>query len=492
KEAEQPILLADDAPPEAEDHPDNSSLPRTVVQKNLFDEYWKTEQPLIVIDDVYPDVDDHTDNASPPQTSIQEGEEKETEQTPVIIDHAYPQVDCHSDNSLPPQVSIQEGEEKEIEQTPVIIDHAYPQVDCHSDNSSPPQISIQEGEEKETEQPMVATDISHTGIDCHPNNSCPTCVSVTSSTVTNCESNLADTPVITAGALTKIPVVLAQFQVQLNINARIDLPQPALEIKEILSSTKLIQSLLLLEPEVVSGSGNLFLKGFIRKNISYATSGCFNKEGVCGDIRHCTVDVPFSCTTVVTYDTPPVLPVSNSMAEFQFFRSQKLNHGQFAEKDQLLSSDMSEHNQVSVEYFNELPYCELISSRIVQYDEFLNRQKVNKEAPFEEHLFTRIEEKMILTLTVKLLQKQSVQIPPAPGLRYLDTSDDTSISGNENFDLFELADSKSEAMENHVNEEPKEVIEEFIIIDKDIGVVTEKSYQAVANFLENQEQGPGG
>ncbi len=492
KEAEQLRLLADDAPPEAEDHPDNPLLPRTVVQKNLFDEYWKAEQPLIVIDDVYPAVDDHTDNPSPHQISVQEGEEKEAEPTSVIIDHAYPQVDCHSDNDSSPHVSIQGGEEKKAEPTPVTIDHAYPQVDCHSDNDSSPHVSIQEGEEKAAKQSMVATEISHIGIDCHPNHACPPCVSVTSSTVTNCESTLApDTPVIIAGALTKIPVVLAQFQVQLNINARIDLPQPALEIKEILNSTKLIQSLLLLEPGVVSGSGDLFLKGFIRKNISYATSGCSNKAGVCGDIHHCTVDVPFACTTTVTYDTPPVLPVSNSMAEFQFFRTQKL-HGQFAEKDHLLSSDMSEHNQVSVEYFNELPYCELISSKIVQYDEFLNRQKVNQEAPFEERLFTRIEEKMILTLTVKLLQKQSVQIPPAPGIRYLDTSDDTSLGGNESFDLFELADSKAETIENHVNEKPQEAIEETVIIDKDIGVVTEKSYQATAKYLGNQEQEPGG
>ncbi|AQS58827.1 CsxC family protein [Desulforamulus ferrireducens] len=276
--------------------------------------------------------------------------------------------------------------------------------ECPSINNNLPMI---------LENPPVITEVKNTEnehVETHAD--CPPCASVSSNTVINCESNLVPANnVITTGALAKIPLVLAQFQVQLNINAKIDLPEAALEVKEIHNSTKVTQSRLLLEPGIVGDSGNLFLKGFIRKNITYATVNCSNKEGVCGDLHHCIVDIPFACTTTVTYAIPPLPPVANSVEEFQFFRKQDLPVG-FAEKDKLLSADMSEYNQVSVEYFNELPYCDLISSKIVQYDEFINRTDLSEEAPFEEKVFNCIEEKIVLTLTLQLLQKQLVQIPP--------------------------------------------------------------------------------
>ena len=342
-------------------------------------------------------------------------------------------------------------------------------------------------EEKATAAAQAAPDPASTEENRHSNSSCPPCVSVSTSTVANCESTLTtDTTVITAGALAKLPIVLAQFQVQLNINAKITLPQAALEIKEILSSTKLTQSLLLLEPDVVSETGNLFLKGFIRKNITYATPGCANESGICGDLRHCTVDIPFACTTTVTYDTLPIPPLSNSAAEFQFFRKQELNDAKFAEKDYLLSADMSEYNQVSIEYFNELPYCELVSSKIVQYDEFLNRTALNKEAPFEEKVFNDIEEKIVLTLTLRLLQKQLVQIPSAPGLV---ASEVAPITDTNEIIISKTSEPATETWEAPETTEFIEVVGEVVTTDKDVGIADyNKLTQAVTQFIKNQGQ----
>lgn len=84
----------------------------------------------------------------------------------------------------------------------------------------------------------------------------------------------------------------------------------------------------------------------------------------------------------------------------------------FAEKDRLLSGDVSEFNQVSQEFFNELPYCELISSRIVEYEEFLDHQHLaGIQMPFEEKVFQQIEEKTVVYLTLKILQNRQVTIP---------------------------------------------------------------------------------
>ncbi|GAB6181208.1 hypothetical protein JCM14036_25270 [Desulfotomaculum defluvii] len=110
-----------------------------------------------------------------------------------------------------------------------------------------------------------------------------------------------------------------------------------------------------------------------------------------------------------------MLPQENSSNEFGYHRKQELKGAGFAEKDHLLSSDLSEFNQVSEEFFTELPYCELINASMVEYNEYLNRQRPKGVVPFEEREFRQIEEKMVLDINLKILQEQQVAIPaPAP------------------------------------------------------------------------------
>ncbi|MEW9122103.1 MAG: CsxC family protein [Thermotaleaceae bacterium] len=213
---------------------------------------------------------------------------------------------------------------------------------------------------------------------------------------------------LATGAVAKIPVVLAELTVQINVNSIISLPEAALEIKDIKKHLKITQCLLL------QNTNMLFIKGFIRKNIQYATRKSSNKDAVCGDIKHCTVDTPFSCTTPITYNgIAPLPPIPSESTEFRYFRKQDVSGPDFADKDHLLSSDLSEFNQISTEYYNELPYCELISSRIVEFDEYLNPTVPKRGIlPFEEREFKRIEEKAVIYLTLKLLQKRQVAVPP--------------------------------------------------------------------------------
>lgn len=224
--------------------------------------------------------------------------------------------------------------------------------------------------------------------------------------------------------IAKIPVVLAEIEVQIDVHSTISLPEEALEIKQITKKLKLIQCRLLStfrdefhdknrdEYEDKRDKFKLFLEGFVRKNIEYSVVNCKSKHGICGDIRHCTVDVPFSCvTTIEEFNGSPPLPIIfNKKKDFEFFKSEPLPPN-FPEKDHLLSGDLSEFNQCSFEYFNELPYCELISSKICELDEYLNRQPVHK-APFEERTFNKFSEKMVIDLTLKVLQNQQVFVAP--------------------------------------------------------------------------------
>ena len=218
-----------------------------------------------------------------------------------------------------------------------------------------------------------------------------------------CDNTPVEPAPITA-AIAKIPVVLAELTVQVNIDAKINLPEPAIELKRINKRLKVTQC------RLIQNTNKLFISGFIRKNIEYATRNYSNKEGICGNIAHCTVDVPWNCVTAITeYVTAPAPVLFNTSDQFEYLVEQELGP-KFPAKDQLLSGDLTELNQVTTEYFNELPFCELISATITEFDEALNRKDPYYEAPFEEFEFTSIQEKIVIDLTLKVLQKQQVAI----------------------------------------------------------------------------------
>lgn len=246
-----------------------------------------------------------------------------------------------------------------------------------------------------------------------------------SASVDHCESVSTGGPPTTPAGLRilRVPVVLAERLVSTNLVANIHFPDPVLEIKDIKKRVKIVQCRLLL-PSIPAGSPdlfppmtlNLFIKGFVRKNIQYATP-CPNSSGKCvsSEIRSLTVDVPFECVTRIPAAdfaspfTPPQLPIQNTREEFDFFRAQELGKG-FPEKDELLSSDLSQFHQVSTQFYNQLPFCELISSRITEWDEAIDRRPLPGSAPFEEGTFTKIVEKMFLEFTVKIMQNQQVRV----------------------------------------------------------------------------------
>lgn len=239
---------------------------------------------------------------------------------------------------------------------------------------------------------------------------CGNCVDVDSTVLDNCP-NTPVTPIgLPGGVVVKIPVVLAELTIRFNVGAFINLPEPALEIKDIKKRLKITQCTLLQPTNI------LFIKGYVRKVIDYTTRRCSNREGVCGDIHHCTVDVPFECSTPVTFTTPPAPLLTNTVSEFEYFKVADLPNKYFAEKDDLLAGDLSEINQFRTENFNELPFCELITASIFEFDEFIGRHRPDYTVlPFEEKLFSTLEEKMVIELTLKLLQNRQVSIGAVAG-----------------------------------------------------------------------------
>ncbi|QAS52218.1 CsxC family protein [Halobacillus litoralis] len=206
----------------------------------------------------------------------------------------------------------------------------------------------------------------------------------------------------------KVPVVLSELNIQVNINETITFPEPVLEIKDIKKRVNLTQCRLLLP------TNKLFIKGFVRKNIQYASPSneieVTTETTVASDLHSFTIDIPFDCVTEIKdFLSMPVMPKMNEREEFDFAVSIPLPEG-YPEKDELLTSDLSQFHQKSRQFYNDLPYCELLSSKIIEWDEALDRIPLPGTAPLNEGYFTQIEEKMVVDICLKVLQNQQIRV----------------------------------------------------------------------------------
>lgn len=219
--------------------------------------------------------------------------------------------------------------------------------------------------------------------------------------ITSQTLNIApNTPIIptgsTDGVIAKIPVVLAQLVIPINIVSTVNLPPSAFEIKDIKKTLKLTKSILLQPTNV------LFIKGFVRKSIKYSTTNCVNPKG---KSKNYTTIVPFECSTSISFFTKPLDPIVNTKEIFQYEKLD-LYQNNIDKKDKTIPKDSFESNQVSEEFFNETPFCKLISSKVVELNE-----SINPRDPKED--FMQINENMVMEIRIEILQNQPIAIPPA-------------------------------------------------------------------------------
>lgn len=217
-------------------------------------------------------------------------------------------------------------------------------------------------------------------------------INVTGDTASSCTNEPLPITALSAGAVAKIPLVLAELTVEVNLDTVIDFPEPVMGIKTVTNNLKVTQCLLL------KNSDQLFIKGLVRKNISYATKYCSSRTGFCENNHHCTVDIPFKLFTSVTFNgMEPQPAANNTAAEFEYLS-----------KGHITGPDFS---QISTEFFNESPFCELICSRIVEFDNYINPVRSYYKTPIKEKHFKSLEEKMVMFITINILQNRLIEIP---------------------------------------------------------------------------------
>jgi len=240
---------------------------------------------------------------------------------------------------------------------------------------------------------------------------CNNCGEIISSKTLPLSSGVTIIPIGISGPLVaKIPVVLGETEIQIDIEAEFKLNEPFYEIKRIKKNVYLTQCKLLPRSGVIAAdgtliSGKLFISGFVRKNIEYATADCIEDKIVSGRIAHTTVDVPFTAVTELKYSVPPVVNARGIQTEIDLLSSCGCQDcaGSIIGKsgcEQYLEENIS---------FNESPYCELVGVRIIEDD--INADPIKCQPNSKVQLYDKIIEKMVLYVRIKVLQLQQVNIP---------------------------------------------------------------------------------
>lgn len=195
----------------------------------------------------------------------------------------------------------------------------------------------------------------------------------------------------------KVPVVLAERTLQIVVESDISLYPPATEIKRVKKHVFLDQvKLVPVAFAPINGTdyftvtrAKLFVAGHIRKNIEYASAD-YNAP-----LQDRIANVRFSGFAELTEDefiNPPIFGFSGN-AEANFLN----------EKTQM-DARLDKYFFQNLVRYNEQPYGELVAANFFELD-------FSPSSTYHDGSFHKLREKIVLDLTLKVLQVQQINVP---------------------------------------------------------------------------------
>jgi hypothetical protein len=186
-------------------------------------------------------------------------------------------------------------------------------------------------------------------------------------------------------------VPLAEFELEVDVEADVELPTPAREIKSVRKNITLKQCRAVpssQSPKVVK----LFITGVLHKNIQFV-------EDCSGFVRDHSVDIVFTTIKRIELDNPVRNPFGHKDIEF----SQKTSIAEFRE----LNKDGHGANPCvtgseTFETFNEPIKCKILGTKIREIDLLKDHDQWGR--------FTTITEKAEIRLFLRLEQKQKIMV----------------------------------------------------------------------------------
>lgn len=187
----------------------------------------------------------------------------------------------------------------------------------------------------------------------------------------------------------KVPKVLSEFIIQIDSESKIRLNEPSYEIKRI------EKQIFLKQCRYIPPTCKVFIEGYIRKNIEYATRSCSKGSGIGGSIKDTTVHIPFKVYTKVDFHGNPPLIFQNPPPKIaRYFDAKRMG------------KNIREADRSNIEIFNEPVYCELEWSAV--YDADIDDIGTPIDGFINEEEFQEFTDKSVVYLCLKLLQKQQI------------------------------------------------------------------------------------
>ncbi|UJW58356.1 hypothetical protein HXZ66_13505 [Bacillus sp. A116_S68] len=202
------------------------------------------------------------------------------------------------------------------------------------------------------------------------------------------------------GRVAKLPVVLAEPKIQINVEADIPLDPPAVEIKRVLKNVYLTQCKLVPveykfdekdkydKKEKKVKKAKLFVEGVIRKNIEYASAETSS------ELRDRIATVPFS--GIIELD-------ERDFKAYPLFTRSSDYRSEFIDPTDSMRPRKDKYFFENHVYYNEQPYCELVKADFYEIDYSPEPTEIGEE-------YDNIREKIVLDLKVKVLQLQQVHL----------------------------------------------------------------------------------
>ncbi|MPM21815.1 hypothetical protein SDC9_68265 [bioreactor metagenome] len=189
----------------------------------------------------------------------------------------------------------------------------------------------------------------------------------------------------------KVPVVLSEVKVQIDLEKEVVLDEPAFDIKTIDKKVCITQC------HLVPYTNKLFLAGYVQKNIQYSTSDTENPTSFSGSIRHQVINADFRCVTAVKFVRQP-----------DFGNSYKSKSNVLDQN--MVCQDEGEDNWMHYNKYFEPIFCEVEWTKILETDIYNRNNQVLDQFP-GVNFFTNFIEKMVVYIDLKVLQTQQVFIP---------------------------------------------------------------------------------
>ncbi|MCM8711967.1 hypothetical protein M2651_13255 [Clostridium sp. SYSU_GA19001] len=218
---------------------------------------------------------------------------------------------------------------------------------------------------------------------------------VDSVTLNECKNKCNSQVGCTGPLVAKIPVVLADVEIQVDVESKIKLKEPVLDLKTI------DKHIHLTECKLIPHTDKLFISGYVQKNIQFSAIDCTNTTSISGNIQHTTVKLPFKCVTKIKFAKHPI---------YGRDYKKKIN---VLDKD-MLGKDQKEESWIHFSKLCEPVFCELEYVKILETDILSEKCSLPNTLPNEKPL-QELTEKMVIYIRLKVLQNQHIFIPEPSG-----------------------------------------------------------------------------